>query len=71
MTLDIDTPTPFRDMRANATTIPRTKRGAAWGWLFVYLTCAVATVLMVGGYFIVQGVLALLDAVQCMNCGGL
>jgi hypothetical protein len=69
MTLPIDTPARYAELHTGAMAEP--KRGTAWGWLFVYLTCAVATVLMVGGYFIVQGVLALLDAVQCMNCGGM
>lgn len=73
MTLHIDTPTPFRDMHANATPIP--KRGTAIGWLFVYLTIAMFTLAMIALSYALPAIwgaaVALLDAVQCLNCEGL
>jgi hypothetical protein len=75
MTLHIDTPSPTRDMWHNATPIPSTKRGTAWGWLFVYLTIAMSTLALIALSYALPALwgaaVALHDVVQCLNCEGL
>jgi hypothetical protein len=84
MTLHIDTLTPFRDMHANATPIRATGL-KAWAWrncrplVWWPLLSIMALTMLAVAYAVAfvalpaiwGAAVALLDAVQCMNCGGL
>ena len=84
MTLHIDTPTPFRDMHANATPIRDTGL-KAWAWrncrplVWWAVLASMALTFLAVGYAVVfvaapaiwGAAVALLDAVQCLNCEGL
>jgi hypothetical protein len=73
MTLPIETPARYADLRTGAMAEP--KRGTAWGWLFVYLTIAMFTLALIALSYALPAIwgaaVALHDAVQCLNCGGL